>query len=107
MHQFGQLRSSSPKLPGGLGIASLFIFIVAVIVAVSTARAEDEAVTTRGNFERIAFPDAEIADGFFKIALGAELRFREARTGFASSNDLSGPPQRAALTHRNQMRRAC
>jgi hypothetical protein len=38
------------------------------------ALAEDSEITTRRGAERIGFSNEEIADGFFKIAFGAELR---------------------------------
>jgi hypothetical protein len=68
--KFCGLRSN----PTGWSIASLFAVAVVVAIAGSTARAENESVKIRRNSERIAFSDAEIADGFFKIAFGAELR---------------------------------
>jgi Protein of unknown function (DUF2927) len=61
------------------GIASLFALIGIVIVggsavwAESDVRTENEDVRIRRNSERTTFSDAEIADGFFKIAFGAEL----------------------------------
>jgi hypothetical protein len=48
--------------------------LVAAALVASAARADDRSVRVRQNSERIAFSDAEIADGFFKIAFGAELR---------------------------------
>jgi hypothetical protein len=48
--------------------------VAAVILAVSAIHAEDANVAARRTSERIAFSDAEIADGFFKIAFGAEMR---------------------------------
>jgi hypothetical protein len=47
---------------------------VATLAVVASVHAEDESIRTRRESERIAFSDAEIADGFFKIAFGAELR---------------------------------
>jgi hypothetical protein len=41
---------------------------------VTAEKAEIESVSIRRSSERTAFSDAEIADGFFKIAFGAELR---------------------------------
>jgi hypothetical protein len=67
--QFSQLRSVMSNLSDQLSIATLFAVIVAATIAASAVRAENDGVTTRRNFERIAFSDAEIADGFFKIAL--------------------------------------
>jgi Protein of unknown function (DUF2927) len=52
----------------------LLTAVAAVILAVPAVHAEDTSVTARRNSERIAFSDAEIADGFFKIAFGAEMR---------------------------------
>jgi hypothetical protein len=56
------------------GVAGLVAAIMAIAVTGSTVRAEDENVTIRRNSEQTVFSDAEIADGFFKIAFGAELR---------------------------------
>jgi hypothetical protein len=54
--------------------AAVFAATLAAVAASSAAHAEDERIRTRRDSERIAFTDAEIADGFFKIAFGAELR---------------------------------
>jgi Protein of unknown function (DUF2927) len=51
----------------------LFLKIVTIVVATSAVRAEDERITSRRSSEQVVFSDAEIADGFFKIAFGAEL----------------------------------
>jgi Protein of unknown function (DUF2927) len=77
--QFRQLRHAPPRHAARLGIASLFVLIVlftiggATVRAESEFRAENESVRIRRNAERTAFSDAEIADGLFKIAFGAEL----------------------------------
>jgi Protein of unknown function (DUF2927) len=42
--------------------------------AMAPALAEDSEITTRRSAERIGFSNEEIADGFFKVAFGAELR---------------------------------
>jgi hypothetical protein len=61
-------------------IAGLLALIVIATIAGSTVRAgnevraENESVSIRRSSERTAFSDTEIADGFFKIAFGAELR---------------------------------
>jgi hypothetical protein len=41
---------------------------------VRAGKAENESVSIRRSSERTTFSDTEIADGFFKIAFGAELR---------------------------------
>jgi NAD(P)-dependent dehydrogenase (short-subunit alcohol dehydrogenase family) len=54
-----------------------FAAIVASALAVATAVAaagEHHAISSRRAAERKAFSDAEIAEGFFKVAFGAELR---------------------------------
>jgi hypothetical protein len=56
------------------GIAGLIAAVVAVAATASTVRAEDENVAIRRSSEQTVFSDAEIAEGFFKIAFGAELR---------------------------------
>jgi hypothetical protein len=43
-------------------------------MAMTPALAEDSEITTRRSSERIGFSNEEIADGFFKVAFGAELR---------------------------------
>lgn len=62
--------------------APLVIFVALVTVAAlvtavdcGPARAEDSEIGARRAAERKTFTDAEIADGFFKIAFGAELGF--------------------------------
>jgi hypothetical protein len=61
------------------GIVTLFALIVLIANAGSAVSAgsevstENESVRIKRSFERTAFSDAEIADGFFKIAFGAEL----------------------------------
>jgi hypothetical protein len=57
-----------------LSAAVFAAFLAAGAVAPPAAHAEDESVRIRRASERIAFSDAEIANGFFKIAFGAELR---------------------------------
>jgi hypothetical protein len=52
---------------------TVVLVVVASAMVASAAQAEDESIRTRRNSERITFSDAEIADGFFKIAFGAEL----------------------------------
>jgi Protein of unknown function (DUF2927) len=53
------------------------LLLVGLICAVSTAlvHAEDREITKRRAAERKTFTDAEIFDGFFKTAFGAELKF--------------------------------
>lgn len=64
--------SAFPALsPRGCAIA--FAAIAAVIGACSPAGAEDAQIAARRASERKSFSDAEIADGFFKIAIGAEF----------------------------------
>jgi hypothetical protein len=48
--------------------------MLAMVVTVSPAVAEPPEIAKRRATQRTAFTDAEIVDGFFKIALGAELR---------------------------------
>jgi hypothetical protein len=55
--------------------------LVATLAVVTSVHAEDESIRTRRESERIAFSDAEIADGFFKIAFGAELRLAGSGNG--------------------------
>jgi hypothetical protein len=74
-----QFRGFSSGHTARWGIANLFALIALVTIAGSPAlaesdvRTENESVKIRRNFERTTFSDAEIADGFFKIAFGAEL----------------------------------
>jgi len=90
---------------------SAAVFVVSLLAGVSAggigARAEDRDITLRRNAERTAFTDAEIIDGFFKIAFGAELRvgggadrvrkfdgpvrvFLDNRTNASRRSDLAG-----------------
>jgi len=52
---------------------TVVLVVVASFIVASAAQAEDESIRTRRNSERVTFSDAEIADGFFKVAFGAEL----------------------------------
>jgi len=47
----------------------------AVTLLASAAHAEDREITKRRVAERKTFTDAQIFDGFFRTAFGAELRF--------------------------------
>jgi Protein of unknown function (DUF2927) len=49
-------------------------FVGLAWMAMAPALAEDSEITTRRSAERIGFSNEEIADGFFKVAFGAELR---------------------------------
>ncbi len=49
-------------------------FAAHACMAMTSALAEDSEITTRRSSERIGFSNEEIADGFFKVAFGAELR---------------------------------
>jgi Protein of unknown function (DUF2927) len=74
-----QLRHVLPEHAARSAAANLFAVIVLFAIAGTTARAEsefraeNESVSMRRSLERTAFSDGEIADGFFKIAFGAEL----------------------------------
>jgi hypothetical protein len=52
----------------------LILLALLVIQAAAPARAEDPEITKRRAAEQKTFTDAQIFDGFFKIAFGAELR---------------------------------
>jgi hypothetical protein len=54
-------------------LAFLLTFLAAAAALRTPARAEDAEIGERRAGERKTFTDAEIADGFFKIAFGAEL----------------------------------
>jgi hypothetical protein len=74
-----QLRHVQPKHAARSAGATPFAVIVLLAIAGTTVRAgsefraENESVSIRRSLERTAFSDGEIADGFFKIAFGAEL----------------------------------
>lgn len=51
----------------------LILALIATGVA-STARAEDPEITKRRAADQKTFTDAQIAEGFFKVAFGAEMR---------------------------------
>jgi Protein of unknown function (DUF2927) len=62
---------------GTLLFVAFAVAILAMLVAWSfAARAEPLEVTANRNAEQTAFSDAEIADGFFKVAFGAELEVK-------------------------------
>jgi DUF2927 family protein len=76
--QFRQFRgfASSPVTRWSIGSLLALIGLATIgstVWAESDIRTENESVRIRRNSERTAFSDAEIADGFFKIAFGAEL----------------------------------
>jgi hypothetical protein len=52
----------------------LVAVVFAILIAASAVHAEDSSIKARRDSERTTFSDAQIADGFFKIAFGAELR---------------------------------
>ena len=49
--------------------------VIATVLPASSAQAEDREITKRRAAERKTFTDAQIFDGFFRTAFGAELRF--------------------------------
>ena len=49
------------------------VALAAVITALSAFAAEDPEISSRRTAQRTTFTDAEIADGFFKTAFGAEM----------------------------------
>jgi hypothetical protein len=58
-------------------VRRLFSTVLAVLIATllaSLAHAEDREITKRRAAEKKSFTDAQIFDGFFKVAFGAELR---------------------------------
>jgi len=58
-------------------VLAIGIFAAAGVsgVLLRPAHAENAEVSLRRNSERLSFTDSEIADGFFKVAFGAELQF--------------------------------
>jgi hypothetical protein len=54
---------------------ALVTALIAATVSISLAHAEDREITKRRAAERKTFTDAQIFDGFFRTAFGAELRF--------------------------------
>jgi hypothetical protein len=63
----------SSRLWGGR-VAVAAVFAGLACAAMGPAFAEDSEIATRRSAERIGFSNEEIADGFFKVAFGAELR---------------------------------
>ena len=53
-------------------IKSVVAFVIAAAAMAASAE-QRHGIASRGQVQRTAFSDAEIIDGFFKIALGAEL----------------------------------
>jgi hypothetical protein len=76
---FKQFRGFSSGHIARWGIANLFALVTLATIAGAAAwaesevRTENQSVKIRRSFERTTFSDAEIVDGFFKIAFGAEL----------------------------------
>jgi hypothetical protein len=70
--QAGGLQPATTRR-AGLG-ALVAVLLTAPVLAIRSAGAEDGAIAMRRSAERTVFTNAEIADGFFKIAFGAELR---------------------------------
>jgi hypothetical protein len=66
-----KVRSQSNMHPRS---RSLFGCILLLSVPAMPAQAEDPGISAQQLKERKSFTDAEIVDGFFKIAFGAELR---------------------------------
>src|ERR1700733_15312866 len=69
------LRKSHQFFPIGtmvMGIAAIAAMLAAI--ACGPARAEDPDIVSRRAAERTDFTDAEIKDGFFKIAFNAKLK---------------------------------
>jgi Protein of unknown function (DUF2927) len=64
------LRAGRPRAPSGLLAAVLAA--VALVALIDAPRAEDPQIAKRRAAERKTFTDAEIAEGFFKTAFGAE-----------------------------------
>jgi hypothetical protein len=55
-------------------LARFLTLALVVLHAAAPARAEDPEIAKRRAAEQTAFTDAQIFDGFFKIAFGAEMR---------------------------------
>ncbi|TAK47063.1 MAG: DUF2927 domain-containing protein [Xanthobacteraceae bacterium] len=55
------------------GVAALLLAALSLLLADAPARAEPREVTQRRQAERKHFSDAEIADGLFRVAFGAEF----------------------------------
>jgi hypothetical protein len=68
----------SKRIPAGASWGHRAIaaagFVGLAWMAMAPALAEDSEITARRGSERIGFSNEEIADGFFKVAFGAELR---------------------------------
>jgi hypothetical protein len=66
-------RPSRPLLWGTLLCATLSALLIGA--GAGPVRGEEPEISARRATERKSFSDAEIADGFFKVAFGAELGF--------------------------------
>ncbi len=55
-------------------ISRVLVLFAALIGTLATAHAEDRDIARRRAAERKTFTDAEITDGFFRTAFGAEMR---------------------------------
>ncbi len=101
LRRLAKFAGLSPRRPTEWGIATLLLTIVILAMARSTVEAEDGRITTGRNSERLIFSDAEIADGFFKIAFGAELHI----AGGANHIRKFDGPVRVFLDNRAQANR--
>ncbi len=73
---FGQSRNCKPQCPRRTNGPCSHAFLTALALALATFSAfaaEQPEISARRAAQRTSFSDAEIADGFFKIAFGAEM----------------------------------
>jgi DUF2927 family protein len=81
-HQLTLSSRSKAQAGGRQSAPALFAVLAALVAALlaaavpgsRAAHAEDREIAARRSTERTDFTSAEIADGFFKVAFGAELR---------------------------------
>jgi Protein of unknown function (DUF2927) len=92
---------SSPRRPARWGLVTLWVSLVILAMARSAVEAEDGRIATGRSSERLTFSDAEIAEGFFKIAFGAELHV----AGDANRIRKFDRPVRVFLDNRAQANR--
>jgi len=71
VNSFADIRASALARRCAIAVAG---FVGFTWMAMAPALAEDTEITARRTSERIGFSNEEIADGFFKVAFGAELQ---------------------------------
>jgi hypothetical protein len=75
---FSASHAAERRARAWLAVIGLLGAVALLAIASAPARGENAEIAIRRAAERTSFTDAEIMDGFFKLAFGAELRFDDA-----------------------------